>query len=73
MHYGDVSVFDLEHHDLAHADGVVVVGQKQNVSPLKSRFHRATAGQAVRGIMKIEISVTCRLYRVVTVKWRHEV
>ena len=37
-----VPVFDLEDDNLADANGVILVVQKQNISSLERRFHRAT-------------------------------
>lgn len=39
MHDGDVAVLDLEDHDLAYANGVILVIEEENVSALEGRLH----------------------------------
>jgi hypothetical protein len=43
MDDGDVSVLDLEHDDLTHTDGVIVVGEEEDISSLEGGHHGATA------------------------------
>lgn len=49
MDDGDVSVFDLEHHNLSYTDGCVLVVEKQDVASLEGRLHRTTAAQQAKG------------------------
>jgi len=60
MDDGDVAVLDLEHHNLPHPDGRVLVGQKENVAALKRRLHRTTAqgkgkGEAGQGQSSVRL------------------
>lgn len=38
----NISIFYLKDHNLSCSNGVVVVGEEENVSSLEGRFHRAT-------------------------------
>ena len=49
MHDGNISIFDFKDNNLSHANGVVLVVEKEDISSLEGGLHTARENHNYRG------------------------